>query len=97
MAEVVCASEVVGLFGAANDAGTEVAVCGVAGKATDGAGVKVIAAGGVGFGGGIGAGGVDVVNAADEAGFPDAWGDRGDAASEAGFKMPQVKLALPLL
>jgi hypothetical protein len=48
----------------------------------------------LGDGGGIGASGVDVVNAADEVGFPDAWGSRGDAASEAGFEMLQVKLAL---
>ena len=81
----------------AADAGTEVAIGGVARKATDGAGVKVVAAVGVGFGGGIGTGGVDVVDAADEAGFPDAWGGRGDAASEAGFEMPQVKLAFPLV
>ena len=40
---------------------------------------------------------VIVVDATDEAGFPDAWDDRGDAASEAGVEMPQVKWALPLV
>ena len=58
LAEEVCATECAGLFGAADDAGTEVAVGGVSGKATDGSGVKVVAAGGVGF-----------LGAADGAGF----------------------------
>ena len=39
LAEVVCAAELAGLVGADDDAGTEVAKCGVAGKATDGASV----------------------------------------------------------
>ena len=50
LAEEVCAAELAGLFGAADDAVTEVAVGGV-----------------------------------------------GDATSEVGFEMPQVKLALPLV
>ena len=38
-----------------------------------------------------------LVDAPDEAGFPDAWDGRGDAASEAGVEMPQVKRALSLV
>ena len=86
LAEEVCATELAGLFGAADDLGKEVAVGGV-GDATNE----------VGFERAIGTGGVDVVNAADEVGFPDAWGSRGDATSEVGFEMPQVKMALPLV
>ena len=40
---------------------------------------------------------VIVVDAIDETGFPDAWDGRGDATSEAGVEMPQVKRALPLV
>ena len=64
LAEEVCATELAGLFGAADDAGTEVAIGGMGDATSE-----------VGFESGIGAGGVDVV----------------DAADEVGLEMPQVK------